>query len=218
MQDNGNDGKLPQFNETGGAAWPWDVPWDIGEQMLQSAGGLKKVFYDPGTASRFGDQENFGNPDPPLTNLWDFAKSGTPMGGNYSSPFHIFGYVFAFSGTQSKLLASAQNTTIQPEKRPNPKNTILPWIYTSVSDRELIACATICSPVGVASSPLSARYNTAGITYTEVAGWFYLNGLSPHLNGRFPSGGNICFKDGHVTWRKFDDMSQQAASGQSFWW
>jgi hypothetical protein len=51
-----------------------------------------------------------------------------------------------------------------------------------------------------------------------VGGWFYLPGLSPHLNGVFPSGGNVGFKDGHVDWRKFDDMLQQAASGQSFWW
>jgi prepilin-type processing-associated H-X9-DG protein len=48
---------------------------------------------------------------------------------------------------------------------------------------------------------------------------------SPHLNGAYPSGGNIGFKDGHVAWRKFDGMNQwslQANPGYpappSFWW
>jgi hypothetical protein len=89
---------------------------------------------------------------------------------------------------------------------------------TGVSDRELFACATLCSPGGVANTPVSARYTTANITYTEVQGGFYLHHTSPHMKGKFPRGGNVGFKDLHVSWRKFDDMSQQAAQGQSFWW
>ena len=212
--DSGNDGKLPTYDDAGGATWPWDVPWEVGDQLLQSAGGSKKVFYDPGTVSRFDDNDNFGNPDPPLTNLWDFAKSGTPMGANYTSYFHIIGYVFAFSGTQSKLLPTAQNKTMQPEKVKN-RNTVLPDIYTAIADRELFACSTVSFPNG---GIYKDRYT---YNYMTVGGWFYLAGLSPHLNGVFPSGGNVGFKDGHVDWRKFDDMNQQASKGgtnPSFWW
>ena len=216
-----NNNKLPTFEPPSTAGWPWDMPGAVGDELLQSVGGSKKVFYDPGTASRFGDLENFADPTFDTAhsnpkNLWDFGYGPTYI----SAPFHILGYVFAFSGTQSKLLPTAKNTTMQPEKVKN-RNTVLPDIYTTLSDRELFACATICSPTGVATTPISKRYDTTaypGLTYTEVTGSFYLNHLSPHLNGVFPSGGNIGFKDGHVAWRKFDDMNQQAASGPSCWW
>ena len=219
--DNGNDGKLPTLEPPSTASWPWDMPGAVGDQLLLSVGGSKKVFYDPGTASRYGDLENFADPTFDTAhnnpkNLWDFGYGPTYISG----PFHILGYVFAFSGTNCQLLPTAQNKTMQPEKVKN-RNTVLPDIYTGIADRELFADATICSPVGVASTPISKRYDAItypGLTYTEVAGWFYLPGLSPHLNGVFPSGGNVGFKDGHVDWRKFDDMLQQAAKGQSFWW
>jgi prepilin-type N-terminal cleavage/methylation domain-containing protein len=213
-----NNNKLPQYNDDSGASWPWDIPYEVGNILLQSVGNSKKVLFDPGTSSRFGDLENFsdptfdsgGNPK----NLWDFGKTG----------FHLTGYVFIFSGTNCDIQATAQNTTMQPEKRKNP-NPFLADIYPNVSDRELFADATVCSPAGAASSPVSKRYTTANITYTEVKGGFYLNHLSPHLNGVFPSGGNIGFKDGHVTWRKFDDMGQwsfqantKAGPPPSFWW
>jgi prepilin-type N-terminal cleavage/methylation domain-containing protein len=215
--DNGNNGKLPTFDPPTSASWPWDLPDNLGQQLLQSVGGSKKVFYDPGTSSRFGDTENFGDTtldssgDP--KNLWDFGM-------NRSGPFHEGGYVFAFSGSNCVLKASAQNTTMQPEKTPNPVNPLFAPVYVNVSDRELFACATICDPVGVASTPISARYARAN-NYISVGGGayeFYLPLTSPHLNGRLPSGGNVGFKDGHVAWRKFDDMNQQSAKGESFWW
>ena len=218
--DNGNNGKLPTYDPPTSASWPWDIPWDVGEQMLQSVGGSKKVFYDPGTASRFGDLENFGDPTfdtyNDAKNLWDF-------GVNRPGPFHEGGYVFAFSGSQSRIVASAQNTTMQPEKTPSPVNPLFAPVYVNVSDRELFADATICTPI-VPNTPVSDRYNTGkypGLTYTKVGGGayeFYLPLTSPHLNGAFPSGGNIGFKDGHVAWRKFDDMRQQSTAPTCFWW
>ncbi len=214
--DNGNNGKLPTFNPPTSASWPWDIPNDLGDQMLQSVGNSKKVFYDPGVTI-FGDLENFGDTtldssgDP--KNLWDFGK-------NRTYPFHEGGYVFAFSGSNCVLMASAQNTTMQPERTANPVNSLLPPVYVNVSDRELFACATICDPLGIASTPVSARYAPT-CNYTKVggaAGEFYLPLTSPHLKGAFPAGGNVGFKDGHVAWRKFDDMRQQSAKGESFWW
>ena len=209
-----NNDQLPVIGS--GSGWPWDLPWNVGNTLL-SYGLQKRNFFCPGTAPRFSDLSNFA--DPTLDaygapkNLWDFGK-------NRSTPFHESGYAFAFSGPYSQLLPSAQNTTLQPEKTPNPTNAFLPSVYTGVSDRALAADATICNPAAVASVPLSARYAST-LNYTSVgggAGQFYLPITSPHLYGRFPAGGNVGFKDGHVVWRKFDDMRQQAASGASYWW
>src|SRR5579863_6332338 len=56
---NDNLNKLPA-NPPGIGAWVWDLPWDIGT-AFQNAGMLPKNFYDPGTANRFTDQDNFLN-------------------------------------------------------------------------------------------------------------------------------------------------------------
>jgi prepilin-type N-terminal cleavage/methylation domain-containing protein len=213
-----NNNKLPTFDPPTSASWPWDIPDNLAQQLLPSVGDSKKVFYDPGTG--FSDDQNFGDKtilNGDYKNLWDFGM-------NRSGPFHQGGYVFAFSGSNCVLKASAINTTIQPETATNPLNPLFAPVYVGVSERELFACATICSPLGVATTPVSNRYKTAmypGLTYTKVGGGggeFYLPLTSPHLNGAFPSGGNVGFKDGHVAWRKFNDMNQQSKAGESFWW
>ena len=33
-----------------------------------------------------------------------------------------------------------------------------------------------------------------------------------------PKGGNVLFVDGHVDWRKFDEMEVRWTSGVNFWW
>ena len=205
--DDGNNGKLPVYNANTGASWPWDIPWNVGDQLVQSAGGSPKVFYDPGTASRFSDQLNFLNPAP--NSLWNYSAQN----------YRITGYVFAFSGQYCDIKPAAQNTTMQPESRPNPKNSILPPVTTGVSERELFMCATISTP------PNGTYANRYTYNYTDVPGGFSVHHTSPHLNGRFPAGGNIGFKDGHVAWRKFDDMGQWSFQANtsvgpppSFWW
>jgi prepilin-type N-terminal cleavage/methylation domain-containing protein len=195
-----NKDKLPTF-PAGTGNWAWDLPWGVGDTMI--ANGMKhKTFYCPGTAPRFSDNDNFlGVNPPPAANysLWTFGQGANP-------PFHVVGYLFAFSGT--RLIQSNQNTTIQPEqvevsptvKLPPPPNT----------DRVLIADATI-------SERIAAKPADAG-RFDDVQGGYPKHHLSPHLKGKFPAGGHVGFKDGHVVWRKFESMSQRASSGVGFWW
>jgi prepilin-type N-terminal cleavage/methylation domain-containing protein len=209
-----NADKLPVLSVPAGGgagpAWPWDLPQAVGDVMLQSVSGQKKVFFCPGTGSRFSDGSNFSNPglapNGQPANLWDFGRY-------YQVPFHIAGYVFAFSGNASFLIASNQNTTLQAEAI---KLTSIPGGPTLAAppntDRPLIADATISSP---ANGIYSSRYS---YNYTDVDGGFYLHHLSPHLNNSVPAGGNVGYKDGHAAWRKFDGMDQRSSQGQSFWW
>jgi len=196
--------KLPRLEPPGGANWAWDIPWNAGEAMLTTVAGNKKVFFCPGTAPRFADLENFLDPGV-QRNLWDFGK-------NEPGPFHIAGYLFAFSGSLSRLVLSNQNTTILSEAPKLSATASLP--VPPNTERVLTADTTISSPAG---GSYASRYSSA-YSYTDVQGGFYKKHISPHLKGRFPAGGNIGFKDGHAEWRKFDKMDQRAASGQSFWW
>lgn len=204
--------KLPKLEPPGAANWAWDIPWNVGEAMLATVAGQKKVFFDPGTASRFGDGPNFLDTQGPAGqtpgNLWNFGMSSPVQNG-----FHIGGFLFAFSGSLSILTITNQNSTMQMEQIPTSTLPGGPTISSgSPSDRVLTACATISDP---ANGTYANRYT---YNYTDVAGGFYLHHLSPHLKGKVPRGGDVGFKDGHAQWRKFDDMNQRAKQDESFWW
>jgi prepilin-type N-terminal cleavage/methylation domain-containing protein len=209
VQSYGGDNvdRLPVFNPPGAAAWAWDMPWDVGEMMLKYIGNQKKSFFCPGTAPRFGDLDNFGDPVQG-NNLWDWGRPN----------FHITGYLFAFSGSLSLLAPTNQNRTLQSEPMRLTLAANSPTLPAlSNTDRVLLADATI-------STPANGTYaNRLTYNYLSVPGGFTPRGvvkphITPHLKGKIPEGGNVGFKDGHVSWRKFDQMNQVAIGGQSFWW
>jgi len=198
--------RLPSFDAAGGPSWAWDLPWDIGNTLL-SSGVQKKTFYCPGTSPRFSDELNFQNPAP--YSLWNFAN------GN----FHVMGTLLACAGNQSKLDPTNQNTklTAEPIKMQTVSGTIT--FTPPLSDRVLTADATISENLaGTAASPAAAG------SFSSVDGGFkdpsgnLVPHTSPHLKGNLPAGGNVGFKDGHVEWRKFQQMVQRADSGKGFWW
>lgn len=198
--------KLPVLTGAAGA-WAWDLPSAAGDLMLTS-GCQKKTFYCPSMLPDYGDWENFLDPVAGR-NLWDFGRPN----------FHITGYLFAFSGSpwtaaNPRIRYELRNTTILPEPVKNLAGTVVSNAPPN-TDRVLIADATISTPAG---GVYAQRYSP-GYSYSGITGGFYKPHRSPHLKGRFPQGGHVGFKDGHVVWRKFDDMDQVALnSGQSFWW
>ena len=189
------------------AQWAWDLPEKAGDALV-SAGGLQwSSFYCPGTAWRFDETDN--------QYLWNcqYINGQSPYG------LHVIGYAMAFSGSASKLNPADQNTTILTEKTPNPVNSLLPPVTVNLSDRVLVADATI------SVSPTTTAANRYKDIYDNVPGGYQPPGwaspkphTSPHLKGVFPAGGNVGFKDGHVEWRKFDDMQPRASAGIGFWW
>ena len=205
---NENNNRLPVLAPPGSATWAWDLPFNATSVLLKS-GATTNVFYCPGTAPRFTDWENFEDKSAPARNLWDYGANPA----NPATGFHVVGYVFAFSGMNSLVIVSNQNTTMLPEppKMFSSGNSYYPDIPAN-ADRVLVADETISSPAG---GIYVQRYT---YNYLYVQGGFYKPHVSPHLNGNFPAGGNLGFKDGHVAWRKFDDMNQRCNGGQSFWW
>jgi prepilin-type N-terminal cleavage/methylation domain-containing protein len=202
--------KLPVM--TGNANWAWDVP-DPATQIMLSSGITKKAFFCPGTAPRFTDAQNFAGPGIGVNStLWNYGVTANPPA---TTDFHIVGYALAFSGAASKLDATNQNTTLQPE------SIRFPLLGTSVTvpsaDRVLIADCTLS-----VEATLPGYANPAN-NYTSISGGFEQNGvvyphLSAHLNGVIPAGGSIGYKDGHANWRKFKDMIPRTTSGAVFWW
>lgn len=198
-----NRDKLPEIS---GGAWAWDVPVNVTGAMLDR-GMERKHFYCPGTAPRFNDNYNFLNPYP--DSLWTFGQA---------TGFRIIGYLVAFSGLANNpgsflVSLTNQNTTIVSERIRISTSTYLNVVPAS-SERVLLADATISEfSTGTPANPAPAG------SFVDVPGGFAVPHLSPHLNGKLPAGGNLAFKDGHVAWRPFAEMSLRA-TGQSrgFWW
>jgi len=208
---NDNKEKLPEL-VTGG--WAWDIPDNATDAMIRS-GLKKKTFYCPGTSPRFSDALNFGN-EAAGQSLWTFFGTGP-------GPAHVTGYIMAFTGPrinpgQLLLTLTNQNTTILQEQPRLTPTTVMAGPPPPTTDRPLIADATISENLaGTAAAPGGAG------SFTTVGGGFSPGGrqvphVSPHLKGNLPDGGYIAFKDGHVSWRKFLDMSQRASGGRGFWW
>src|ERR1019366_2919893 len=100
---NENNSHLPILS--GSAAWAWDLPVSVADALLKS-GVTTNVFYCPGTAPRFSDQDNWMGSG--SSSLWNFGASGV-----YG--FHVVGYSLAFSGSSSMISATNQNSTMLPE-------------------------------------------------------------------------------------------------------
>ncbi len=177
--------------------WVWDLLWADGT-LFEAAGAGQPVLYCPGTAVRFLPSDNL--------NLYGTGPVPFAPGA-----FHVLGYAMSLSGTPT-LDVTNQNVTLRPPEMTINGVHVGPQ---SVSDRPLVADATISAD---GNNLPNARYS-AGYNYTEVVGGYPKPHLSPHLNGRYPSGGNVGFVDGHVEWRKFDKMMPRTDPGApTFWW
>ncbi len=195
--------KLPICEPPGAAAWAWDLPSSTGDAMLNS-GCKKKTFYCPSTAPKFTDWQNFNEPGAG-NNLWDF-----------SSTFHVMGYVLALSGSLSKLDATNQNRTMGTESVKLASGQL---VAVQPVDRVLTA-DVIISTGRTLPGPAHPENN-----YTSVDGGFKQSGqtyshLSAHLRGAVPAGSHLGYKDGHVQWKKFSSTVVPRTGNNSpyFWW
>jgi type II secretory pathway pseudopilin PulG len=195
-----NRDRLPEITS---GSWAWDLPVPI-TSALQGFGIDKRNFYCPGTSPRFNDHHNFLNAS--MNSLWNWGEMSPGIG------FRIVGYVSAFTGSSLAINITNQNKTILAERAtislfsdhpPQPND-----------QRVLLADATISeNQAGTTVNPAPAG------SFTTVVGGFAVPHISPHLKGNLPAGGNLAFKDGHVAWREFKDMSQRATgSSRGFWW
>jgi len=193
MQNETVNGNLVQLK------WAWDLSESVGNTMVQN--GLEwKSFYDPGTAGRFDWTDD--------QSLWNSSN----VVGQVPNTLHVIGYAMGFGGSNSVLSLPNQNKTLLPEPIPLYSFPGSPTYTTPLSQRVLMACATISAS---ANTTYANRYTD---NYTKIQGGYIKPHTSPHLNGQFSAGGNVGFKDGHVEWRKFDNMQPRAASGIGFWW
>jgi prepilin-type processing-associated H-X9-DG protein len=173
------------------ANWAWDVSSYIGT-FVESTGSKWTVMYCPGTEPRFTDVEH-----------WERY--------NYAPGFRVLGYANTFPANPGVAA-----TNINPTLTPAPILVSF-GLYSMplASQRVMLADATLSAP---GQNNPAARYT---YNYVAIQGGYATAETSAHLAGHFPVGGNLGMLDGHVEWRKFDDMTPRTAPGASspvFWW
>jgi prepilin-type N-terminal cleavage/methylation domain-containing protein/prepilin-type processing-associated H-X9-DG protein len=187
--------------------WIWDLDGRAANVMF---GGpdFQKFCYCPGTSFRFDDTDNF--------RLWWWASGGVPST-NIPLP-RVIGYALALNNYP--LIATNANTSLQPQSVSFGPSIIPAQLP---SQRVLVADATISLQ---SRHDYNQRYT---YEYVNITGGSYPKPhISPHLKGKLPVGGNLGMLDGHVEWRKFENMTIRGYGGvggandngtcPTFWW
>lgn len=116
---------------------------------------------------------------------------------DFTPNFRVIGYVIALQGA-----ARLNSTNINPTLRPRSIRIGQQEFTPAPSERELAADAIPSN----------------GTRDFFVTIQFHEKGRGPHMNGKVPAGGNVLFLDGHVEWRKFEQMSIRTSGEPSFWY
>jgi prepilin-type N-terminal cleavage/methylation domain-containing protein len=189
MYADANSDKFPQVAD---GHWAWDVPWKVGDAMVQS-GATQPVFYCP--SSVFSDQDNLS--------LWNFN----------TNVYRVVGYAMTFPGTAS-VTATNQNPAMLPQSMTDTNRGIT-YHPQSSSTRILMADAVISQPGD--ADEVHRWLNT----YVGIKGGYPKPHQTSHLEKTFPAGGNLGMLDGHAEWRRFLQMvvrTDPISGSPVFWW
>lgn len=199
------DGKLP-LNETGN--WAWDVSFFTTDLIIDN-GGSEYTFYCPSDPTK--------KPDRP--ELWQFSLiygQAKPFR-MVDEPQTITGRKQQFRVTGYYWLMDMQNGN-RPFQIGGPGNK--KWLRTfsdmkNTGNAEMVVDATISTD--------TSRDPTVN-SFMEVPGgsydWHGTYDRTNHVKDNIkPVGGNIGYADGHVAWRKFQDMFVRSSAYRPVqWW
>ncbi|MDE3068197.1 MAG: prepilin-type N-terminal cleavage/methylation domain-containing protein [Verrucomicrobiota bacterium] len=187
------------FPEAHAGFWIWDLDGTAADAMLHANGPtFQKSCYCPGTASRFSDADNL--------RLWWWSNGGVPS--RTIPAFRVLGYALTLWNSPA-LIRTNMNKTIEPQAISYGPMQV---VQGPPVNRVLIADSTISQT----DQHDPAKRYTGNYNYTDIVGSYPKHHLSPHLRGRVPEGGNVGFVDGHVEWRKFQDMSVRGYDGAPY--
>jgi len=131
---------------------------------------------------------------------------------NYSPAFRVIGYVTSF-GPAPSISTTNLNTTLTPQ-RTSPGPILLPPGRPAL--RVLVA-DSVMSQIGQNNPSLRTTYQFASIPGGSGPAFTH---RSSHLDKLYPTGGNVAMMDGHVEWKRFEQMIPRTdtSSPTPVWW
>ncbi len=204
---NDSDGKLP-LNEVD--RWLFDVSYWTTDIVLKTGAFDRHILYCPSWRQRdriifwrygenlpAGTPESYGPPEPQ-----DVATRK-----NYH---RILGYFWFID-------------VVAPRKNP-PMSTGSPkeWVRSTIKTHAAPALVELIADVTASTGADRTQSDFTKATGGCWSRWQVYDRTSHLKNTTAPWGGNILFVDGHVQWRKFDEMEHrwfwQNNGNPSFWW
>ena len=208
LYGNDNDGKLPQ-NEVD--RWLFDVSYWTTDIILRSGGFDRDIFYCPSWRQR--------------NNIifWRYGENlpaGTPEGYETPEPqddatrknYHrIMGYYWFID-------VIGEGRLEQPFNLPGtePKE----WVKSLIDTKAAPAKVELIADCTASDGPFRDEADFTGATGGCWSRW-QIKDRSNHVKGTKATGSNILFVDGHVQWRKFNEMELRwppARGNPSMWW
>ena len=184
------NGKFPNL----GGFWPWDVPAFAANAFVKN-GGRRNILYCPGFWKQNDDE------------LWSFSTGETNEVADDPGGYRVIGYALAFEGS-----GRVYQTNITESYEPRPWRMANGALINPGPSERVIAADAILSNGEILGDRSKNRYT--GI----MGGWTKAHD-SAHLDRNYPTGGNLLFLDGHVEWRKFEQMTVRTFGGNpAFWW
>jgi len=212
MYANDYDGKLP-LNEVD--RWLFDVSYWTTDIVLKTGAFDRHIFYCPSWRQR--DRIIF----------WRYGENfpaGTPEGYLQPEPqdvatrknYHrILGYFWLIDFERP----NGTHRDYPPMKAGGPEKE---WVRSVIGTKQAPALVELITDVTASNGPDRL---TSDFTLATGGCWdrWRIRDRSSHLKkGSRPAGGNILFVDGHVQWRRFEEMElrwpYQASGNPCFWW
>lgn len=226
LYSNDNDTWVPT---SGLGYWLWDISFFSTNQMASYAGfdDDVDVFFCPANKkkkdARFWQYSWIASGSsvagsPPFTSKVEIMDESGLTDAQQRQYYRVPCYIYMFDKYDS-----SGNSTLNPVLENNEKAT---WIR-KLSDVKSAGSKTMIvdSVISQSNNWKFFEINAGGIpaltggTLTDDSNHKSRQTIQGSGgSGLAPSGGNICFADGHAEWRKFENMAYRYNQGQWFWW
>jgi len=212
MYANDSDGKLPMNTVD---RWLFDVSYWTTDFLIKSGGFDRHIFYCPSWRQRddiifwrygenlpAGTSETYATPEPTATST--------------RKDYHrIMGY-FWFIDIERTDGTHRANQPMMPDGQPKE------WVRTLIGTKRPPAMVDLISDVTASDGPDRLNADFSRATGGCWSRWQVLDRSNHLKKATKATGGNILFVDGHVQWRRFEEMQHrwfwQAYSNPCFWW
>ena len=197
MYGSENDNKLP-LNQ--GGNWLWDIAYSTTDYIMDT-GGDRRTFYCPADPTK----------KPEMAIFWQYSQNpqiGTdsdwvvePQTGR-DGLYRVTSYFW--------MMDTVQGRSVQPEGVPKKD-----WVKT-------LTCKQPASTDLITDATLSTGPDPEAASFTEVRGgswsrWQMFDRTNHMGRGGKPVGANVLFVDGHLEWRRFDDMVVRFSAPYHWW-
>ena len=186
MYGSDNDNKLP-LNQ--GGYWLWDIAYSTTDYIMDT-GGDRRTFYCPADPTK----------KPEMAILWQFSQNPQidadsdwvvePKTGR-DGLYRVTSYFW--------MMDTVQRRSVEPQGTPKKD-----WVKT-------LTCQQPASADLLTDATFSTGPNVETASFTEVPGglwsrWRIYDRTNHMGRGAKPFGANVLFVDGHLEWRRFDNM------------